>query len=800
MTSRHLLRLLLAGLLATTLGASACTGDPSGENNDTDSGNVDGDDTGETPDTGDFKTCADGTIVAADATCTKTCLSGATVDEGAECVKTCLDGSEIPEDAQCLKDCDDGTPVPEDETCGVEMQTCPDGSMIPVDQTCPVDMPDAGLDAQEEMDMGPELRDCSGGVQVVVGTQCPEEVDTDFDGIPDVDEALLCTDPLNNDSDEDGLGDLAELQGGTDPCDPDSDGDGLDDVDELYFGFDPNDSDSQDDGIRDGDRFIVAACEDPEAEAVVYSKSNEGDWLIALPATFGNYAVLNITNSPPYPTATGVYDDPVNEVAAFVLSEPKTGNRDAISQLLTYYNKIDGVGNIDQDLTEGVFTTHDGFEAAPGTYEITVSAQTNVRDVRNRMLFALANGFNAADVTGLPAAAGNNYSRYYVRVSVIEREDRFITSFAVTPQQLFEQRDSVKFRMSDLTNTTNVAQAGDGNELTCHPFPASTQIPKADFYWVLDQSGSMDPYFVSIQSFANDFYTRLLNSALDFRLGVTPMEKDFGGKLRAPNPGWHDDPQTFSSEIQDYIIRCDEDIPNCSVFEEHGLYAARAGVEYMRLASTPQAVRIRPDAQLATILISDEQDQSLKNGNDPGGSSVGRTQLLNNYKNFFTNNPVVFAIVSQTGCGEQANGYRDVALASGGAVADLCPAEDNPAVLQSTIEQIIEIVAGRASTFRLPETPISSTLRVYRANTDGVTEQWVPRSRSDGFDYFPQSNSIAFFGSYRPKSGGETCTSNAVCGEGGLCEQGKCKFPVQIAVHYETFLDKTKTPPTPPAP
>ena len=757
-------------MLAATLGA----GCPADENND------DGNDTDIiiTDDAGDVGD--PGADASPDVPDTKTCINGDVIPAGDTCKRTCLDGSQIDEDATCLNpDCTDR---PEDEECD---EVTPD--VGPAE--------DAGLDAQEEMDMGPELRDCSGGVQVVVGTQCPEEVDTDFDGIPDVDEALLCTDPLNNDSDEDGLGDLAELQGGTDPCDPDSDGDGLDDVDELYFGFDPNDSDSQDDGIRDGDRFIVAACEDPEAEAVVYSKSNEGDWLIALPATFGNYAVLNITNSPPYPTATGVYDDPVNEVAAFVLSEPKTGNRDAISQLLTYYNKINSVGNIDQDLTEGVFTTHDGFEAAPGTYEITVSAQTNVRDVRNRMLFALANGFNAADVTGLPAAAGNNYSRYYVRVSVIEREDRFITSFAVTPQQLFEQRDSVKFRMSDLTNTTNVAQAGDGNELTCHPFPASTQIPKADFYWVLDQSGSMDPYFVSIQSFANDFYTRLLNSALDFRLGVTPMEKDFGGKLRAPNPGWHDDPQTFSSEIQDYIIRCDEDIPNCSVFEEHGLYAARAGVEYMRLASTPQAVRIRPDAQLATIIMSDENDQSLKDGRDPGGSSVGRTQLLNNYKNFFTNNPVVFAIVSQTGCGEQANGYRDVALASGGAVASLCTAN-----LQSTIEQIIEIVAGRASTFRLPQTPISSTLRVYRANTDGVTEQWVPRSRSDGFDYFPQSNSIAFFGSYRPKSGGETCTSNAVCGEGGLCEQGKCKFPVQIAVHYETFLDKTKDPPMPPAP
>lgn len=68
-------------------------------------------------------------------------------------------------------------------------------------------------------------------------------------------------------------------------------------------------------------------------------------------------------------------------------------------------------------------------------------------------------------------------------------------------------------------------------------------------------------------------------------------------------------------------------------------------------------------------------------------------------------------------------------------------------------------------------TPISSTLRVY------VDGQWVPRSRENGYDYFAQTNSIAFFGSYVPEAPQE--------GE----------EPDVVAVHYERFEERRLPPP-----
>ncbi len=69
----------------------------------------------------------------------------------------------------------------------------------------------------------------------------PTPIDTDGDGIIDVEEAALGTDPNNADSDGDGLTDGDERTRTTDPLRADSDGDGLIDGLELTLGVDPLD-------------------------------------------------------------------------------------------------------------------------------------------------------------------------------------------------------------------------------------------------------------------------------------------------------------------------------------------------------------------------------------------------------------------------------------------------------------------------------------------------------------------------------------------------------------------------------
>ncbi|HEU0114621.1 MAG TPA: hypothetical protein VFQ80_08090, partial [Thermomicrobiales bacterium] len=85
----------------------------------------------------------------------------------------------------------------------------------------------------------------------------PAPGDTDGDGLSDVDEARLGSDPLNKDYDGDGLLDGAEVyQYGTDPVNNDTDGDGLLDGEEINtYGTSPTSADTDGDGLSDADEI-----------------------------------------------------------------------------------------------------------------------------------------------------------------------------------------------------------------------------------------------------------------------------------------------------------------------------------------------------------------------------------------------------------------------------------------------------------------------------------------------------------------------------------------------------------------
>ncbi len=106
----------------------------------------------------------------------------------------------------------------------------------------------------------------------------PRGVDSDGDGIPDADEVTRGTAPLNTDSDDDGIGDGVEInQIGTSPLIADTDGDGLGDGAEVnVYHTDPRNADTDGDGASDG--WEVAHGFDPRTAADA-QQDTDGDGL-----------------------------------------------------------------------------------------------------------------------------------------------------------------------------------------------------------------------------------------------------------------------------------------------------------------------------------------------------------------------------------------------------------------------------------------------------------------------------------------------------------------------------------------
>lgn len=628
--------------------------------------------------------------------------------------------------------------------------------------------PDVGVDAASPPadDASDPPEDASVGV-------CDPTNDCDFDGLNDCEELALGTDPCVADTDGDGLTDYEEVLLGTDPLNPDTDGDGVPDGEEVRLGLDPLAPVSFPDGINDGERWIINACDEPASEPVHYYVSEEhtlggentfqyniGNWHVALPTAFDNYRELGIAGlsasggQPVDRKAAAVYDDPSSEVAGFLLTHtPPTEQQTPQEVIAAHRTKLGQVGRVLQDATGGTFRTHNGREAAIGRYLIQLSEASSYKAVRDSILFRLAT-FSREDVTGLPAASGATYRNYRVFVSSVYRTHangarQVVTSVAIAPAEKYDSRQIVQFRMDDLINTTNLAQAPDEHKLRCTR-KQPVKNSKVDFYWVLDQSGSMARHYDKVIAVTNEFYEMLETTGLDYRLGVTTMDQAYHGRL-IEGTGWHTDRETFTAAVNAAKNWQGDG------GREFGLLMAEKGIKYMRglEGNAPPHERIRPDATLVTIWLSDERDQTMKDTNN-------NQQILDDWMLFFPQHTIGFAIVSDGApCGEDARIYREIAQATGGSSTSLCAGD-----MSETIENIIYTASGYTG-LTLPQTPISSSLRVF---LDG---RWVPRSRTNGFDYFASTDSIAFFGSYRPN-------------------EEDNEIPSHIAVNYEVWNSRSK--------
>lgn len=532
------------------------------------------------------------------------------------------------------------------------------------------------------------------------------------------------------------------------PPDGDFDGDGLSNAEEQTLGLDPTNPSSFGDGVVDSERLVVS-CDELDERAQALTRIDLGlrralfpseltlDWsargerhdvhsLSSAAQTFASALVVH---------HAGQEVEPIELTNSFNV-ETSTSGHTTTWTFVSYHPEPITLeharATILEEMLDEPYTDEIDDHDSPRYQSIEAKVlRTQIDDVTVTMLAVFPRG----------------------------------TGFLDGTYELVEQSLSPQ----------NIVQSTILDEELCHPFNVSVEVSGVDLYLVLDQSGSMSSYNKVLVQFAAEFSRELAYNGIDYRFGVTNMSLEFEGRLRE-GVGWHTDYNTLVNEIDEYVINCTGTEPLCSGYDEYGLYVAQRGIESMKHLSASVSRRIRPSAKLVTVFMSDEDANSLKDRRRPGDVDYSeRNTLLAEYGAFFAAHTTAYALyLDEEQCDSIVSGgvsYATIASITGGRLDSLC----NPD-LTSFFDQLVVDLTPREQLYELPFIPVPSSIRVTVVNAEGAHVD-VPRSIVDGYDYDPERNAIAFFGSYGPKSSsGYNCTptDRSACLPQEQCTGGTC--------------------------
>lgn len=611
--------------------------------------------------------------------------------------------------------------------------------------------------------------------------ECDDPRDTDGDGTPD---------HLDADSDNDGVRDADEDRNGdgmlgsctlqcaapshcppTAYCSMPADGVGLGTCVELACldgETNPHGSDTDGDGIPDlQEGTFICNAQSPTnpfgLRPMKYVDSSEGayptsNWRLSLDqmAVEGVPAISNPTQLEAAYTFDMIM--PGAQVAGFLVSR-SAGASTAVNEIGALLLNLESSPLISSVAvrTSGSNTTSlDGFETVlEASFEVTTSSLIDAIAVRE-IVTAAALGRPSADVTfPSPGWVGTADTRFIVSVQSIRRAAAVQTLFVGGVARAVSADDPTRataFHLADFSNGTGVALSGNGEEQECEEFRATTQA-KADIILVIDESGSTSDDRMRIANNAALLFNRAVAAGLDFRIAVTDMNDTSEGIFASRQVGGTGDRWLTPADVTEFQANAlDPSGPDAADGGlEHGLTNGRNAVLRHLPRDNADPQKIREDAKLVVIYVTDEKAEEVEDagilgeGNlEPSAAQQAEINTLiapylatlqdNDAVAHLIGEPLPFSDVCSDGGAEHAVGYYELVNATGGLLGSICQLDLSP-----TFDALIDDIIGNSSPIVLGKYPISASITVSR---DGVP---IPRSRQSGFDYRGSSNAIVFY-------------------------------------------------------
>ncbi len=401
-------------------------------------------------------------------------------------------------------------------------------------------------------------------------------------------------------------------------------------------------------------------------------------------------------------------------------------------------------------------TSHDQHATVVSTVmTVTTGATADLSQVRDEIL-AMLLGRPLTDFT-FPTPTGHTGTQFAVTFTTQWRTGSLVAVMGgVGLLADYDAGGDAAMHLTDAGNGSGLAHVSATTAPACNQYDM-LQLPQADIIWVMDETGSMVSKLQNIANSASTFFQTAADYSLDFRMGVVNVEIANNGAF-CTNTGVSADHFLGPADLTAF--------QNCAQAPyggdqqafglENGITQGyNAIVNHLPRANQPN--RIRPDAHLAIIYVSDERAQELTDTCGGSGvwtnydptcmwSVVGPTvDLLNGVSNpeglgraHSIIGPPPAACTDSYQVGQ---GYLDITNATGGQVHSIC----TPNLLDPML-RILEDIISSASVVVLPHRPISLSLAVAKEDKSVQPSELeaLPRSRTNGFDYRAASNGVVF--------------------------------------------------------
>lgn len=366
-------------------------------------------------------------------------------------------------------------------------------------------------------------------------------------------------------------------------------------------------------------------------------------------------------------------------------------------------------------------------------YELTLANDTAVTELANGLTEVAVDFDGTLSTTlSLPAVQGDDTTATEMNLKLLVFHlgtDGVLINAVLVPKN---QANKFASAVSSAVNPTNTIVSGATLVEASDSFTVQAGSDKADFLFVVDNSGSMSDEQNALSQAAQDFIAVINNSGFDYSIGVITTSYDSDllqndtnfPKLLTPADG-ADGLTEFESRL---VAGTGGSATETGIFNAEETLSAGGDAASEGMP--------RANSSLSVILLSDEDSQYERRSLD--GVSFDVTN------NLFVSNGYTFHSIVEPGDADDSQ-YDDLSNETGGLVADI----ENLNSFEQFMTDIADAAGAISSQFELSHEPITTSIVVTNNGNS------VPRSLSNGWSIDEGSTRVVFHGTELPVAADE---------------------------------------------